>query len=218
MKVSCSWITRIFLWDFLLHVLSQVSHFSAQGALGTDVPPREEGPAWDLRGPGGGESALYSPCRLSTMVFPQGLGQQVPSSGSACRRRNHADSCCPVPCSRVALTWPPRREWKPGCGHIPPWAWCPAVVIEPPGSICRAQSLPLSMGPAASLTLVLAPQGQAVALLPFFSSLTGDRLQELRHILEKLIVSHFPMRSGEFPPGTLRYSNYVDCMKKVSFQ
>ncbi|XP_042110110.1 DNA-dependent protein kinase catalytic subunit [Ovis aries] len=57
-------------------------------------------------------------------------------------------------------------------------------------------------------------KGQAVALLPFFSSLTGDRLQELRHVLEKLIVSHFPMRSGEFPPGTLRYSNYVDCMKK----
>ncbi|KAF4022262.1 hypothetical protein G4228_013963 [Cervus hanglu yarkandensis] len=57
-------------------------------------------------------------------------------------------------------------------------------------------------------------QGQAVALLPFFSSLTGDCLQELRRTLEKLIVSHFPMRSGEFPPGTLRYSNYVDCMKK----
>ena len=74
------------------------------------------------------------------------------------------------------------------------------------------------MGPAASLTLVLAPQGQAVALLPFFSSLTGDRLQELRRTLEKLIVSHFPMRSGEFPPGTLRYNNSVDCMKKVCFQ
>lgn len=121
-----------------------------------------------------------------------------------------------------ALGWPWLGHQDEGgsldAGHIPPWAWCPAVVIEPPGSICREQSLLLSMGPAASLTLVLALQGQAVALLPFFSSLTGDRLQELRHVLEKLIVSHFPMRSGEFPPGTLRYSNYVDCMKKVSSQ
>lgn len=88
----------------------------------------------------------------------------------------------------------------------------------PPGSICREQSLLLSMGACVLVpTLVLALQGQAVALLPFFSSLTGDRLQELRHASEKLIVS-FPHEVWRVSPRTLRYSNYVDCMKKVSSQ
>ncbi|MBZ3885751.1 DNA-dependent protein kinase catalytic subunit [Sciurus carolinensis] len=64
----------------------------------------------------------------------------------------------------------------------------------------------------ALLTKIL--QGQAVILLPFFTSLTGDSLEDLKHVLEKLIVSNFPMNSNEFPPGTLRYNNYVDCMKK----
>ncbi|CAK7289303.1 DNA-dependent protein kinase catalytic subunit [Vulpes lagopus] len=56
--------------------------------------------------------------------------------------------------------------------------------------------------------------GQAVILLPFFTNLTGGSLEDLEHVLEKLIVSNFPMKSEEFPLGTLRYSNYVDCMKK----
>ncbi|XP_072660793.1 DNA-dependent protein kinase catalytic subunit isoform X4 [Canis lupus baileyi] len=56
--------------------------------------------------------------------------------------------------------------------------------------------------------------GQAVILLPFFTNLTGGNLEDLEHVLEKLIVSNFPMKSEEFPVGTLRYSNYVDCMKK----
>jgi len=57
-------------------------------------------------------------------------------------------------------------------------------------------------------------KGQAVILLPFFTSLTGGSLEDLKHVLEKLIISNFPMKSEEFPPGTLRYNNYVDCMKK----
>ncbi|KAM5211726.1 DNA-dependent protein kinase catalytic subunit isoform 1-T1 [Hipposideros larvatus] len=57
-------------------------------------------------------------------------------------------------------------------------------------------------------------KGQAVILLPFFTNLTGGSLQNLKQVLEKLIVSNFPMKSEEFPPGTLRYNNYVDCMKK----
>ncbi|XP_029779032.1 DNA-dependent protein kinase catalytic subunit [Suricata suricatta] len=57
-------------------------------------------------------------------------------------------------------------------------------------------------------------KGQAVILLPFFTNLTGGSLEDLKHVLEKLIVSNFPMKSEEFPPGTLRYNNYVDCMKK----
>ncbi|XP_008051625.2 DNA-dependent protein kinase catalytic subunit [Carlito syrichta] len=57
-------------------------------------------------------------------------------------------------------------------------------------------------------------KGQAVTLLPFFSNLTQGNLEGLKHVLEKLIISNFPMKSNEFPPGTLRYNNYVDCMKK----
>eukprot|EP00069_Balaena_mysticetus_P017385 bmy_10601T0 len=58
-------------------------------------------------------------------------------------------------------------------------------------------------------------KGQAVTLLPFFANLTGGHLQELKHVLGKLIVSNFPMKSEEFPPGTLRYSNYADCVRKL---
>ncbi|XP_062935178.1 DNA-dependent protein kinase catalytic subunit [Cynocephalus volans] len=57
-------------------------------------------------------------------------------------------------------------------------------------------------------------KSQAIILLPFFTNLTGDSLEHLKCVLEKLIVSNFPMKSDEFPPGTLRYSNYVDCLKK----
>ncbi|XP_073924597.1 DNA-dependent protein kinase catalytic subunit isoform X2 [Castor canadensis] len=57
-------------------------------------------------------------------------------------------------------------------------------------------------------------KSQAVILLPFFTNLTGGSLEDLKHVLEKLIVFNFPMKSDEFPPGTLRYNNYVDCMKK----
>lgn len=63
----------------------------------------------------------------------------------------------------------------------------------------------------------IASQGQALILLPFFTSLTEDRLENLKHILEKLIVSNFPMKSDEFPTDSLKYNNYVDCMKKVCF-
>ncbi|XP_045042014.2 DNA-dependent protein kinase catalytic subunit isoform X3 [Desmodus rotundus] len=57
-------------------------------------------------------------------------------------------------------------------------------------------------------------KGQAIILLPFFTNLTGGSLDDLKHVLEKLIVSNFPMKSEEFHPGTLQYNNYVDCMKK----
>ncbi|XP_049710414.1 DNA-dependent protein kinase catalytic subunit isoform X1 [Elephas maximus indicus] len=57
-------------------------------------------------------------------------------------------------------------------------------------------------------------KGQAVIILPFFTNLTGGNLEDLKRVLEKLVVSNFPMKSDEFPQGTLRYNNYVDCMKK----
>ncbi|XP_017172381.1 DNA-dependent protein kinase catalytic subunit isoform X2 [Mus musculus] len=57
-------------------------------------------------------------------------------------------------------------------------------------------------------------KGQAIILLPFFTSLREGSLENLKHILEKLIVCNFPMKSDEFPPDSLKYNNYVDCMKK----
>ncbi|KAK1332131.1 hypothetical protein QTO34_007817 [Cnephaeus nilssonii] len=61
---------------------------------------------------------------------------------------------------------------------------------------------------------VLPSQGQAIILLPFFTNLTGGSLEDLKHVLEKIIISNFPMKSEEFAPGTLQYNNYVDFMKK----
>ncbi|XP_038201173.1 DNA-dependent protein kinase catalytic subunit [Arvicola amphibius] len=66
----------------------------------------------------------------------------------------------------------------------------------------------------ADTNLGLHLKGQALILLPFFTSLTEDRIENLKHILEKLIVSNFPMKSDEFPTDSLKYNNYVDCMKK----
>ncbi|GAB1300036.1 DNA-dependent protein kinase catalytic subunit [Apodemus speciosus] len=57
-------------------------------------------------------------------------------------------------------------------------------------------------------------KGQAIILLPTFTSVTEDKLENLKHILEKLIVCNFPMKSNEFTPDSLKYNNYVDCMKK----
>ncbi|XP_054451411.1 DNA-dependent protein kinase catalytic subunit [Pteronotus mesoamericanus] len=57
-------------------------------------------------------------------------------------------------------------------------------------------------------------KGQAIILLPFFTNLTGGSLEDLKRVLENLIVSNFPMKSKEFHPGTLQYNNYVDCMTK----
>ncbi|XP_074056019.1 DNA-dependent protein kinase catalytic subunit isoform X1 [Macrotis lagotis] len=57
-------------------------------------------------------------------------------------------------------------------------------------------------------------KGQALIILPFFTNLTGERLEDLKLALEKLVASNFPMTSHEFVQGTLKYNNYVDCTKK----
>ncbi|XP_072855016.2 DNA-dependent protein kinase catalytic subunit [Pogona vitticeps] len=57
-------------------------------------------------------------------------------------------------------------------------------------------------------------KSQAVIILPFFTNLAGERLDGLKNALEKLVAFNFPLRSDEFPKGTLRYNNYVDCTKK----
>ncbi|XP_006204718.2 DNA-dependent protein kinase catalytic subunit isoform X2 [Vicugna pacos] len=58
-------------------------------------------------------------------------------------------------------------------------------------------------------------KAQAMPLLPFFAALPGERLEELKQVLEGLVASSFPVTSGELPPGTLQYSTYVDCVKKL---
>ncbi|XP_054250756.1 DNA-dependent protein kinase catalytic subunit [Indicator indicator] len=57
-------------------------------------------------------------------------------------------------------------------------------------------------------------KGQALIILPFFTNLTGEKLCDLRNALDQLVAFNFPMRSDEFPKGTLKHSNYVDCTKK----
>ncbi|XP_062986775.1 DNA-dependent protein kinase catalytic subunit [Elgaria multicarinata webbii] len=57
-------------------------------------------------------------------------------------------------------------------------------------------------------------KSQAVIILPFFTNLVGERLGDLKHALDQLVAFNFPLRSDEFPKGTLRYNNYVDCVKK----
>lgn len=53
-------------------------------------------------------------------------------------------------------------------------------------------------------------------ILPFFTNLTGEKLHDLKNALDQLVAFNFPMRSDEFPKGTLKHNNYVDCTKKVS--
>ncbi|CAH2285137.1 DNA-dependent kinase catalytic subunit [Pelobates cultripes] len=57
-------------------------------------------------------------------------------------------------------------------------------------------------------------KSQAILVLPFFSKLTGERLTELKNTLDNFVAFNFPMKSDEFPKGTLKYNNYVDCVKK----
>uniref|UniRef100_A0A8C3JZN1 DNA-dependent protein kinase catalytic subunit n=1 Tax=Calidris pygmaea TaxID=425635 RepID=A0A8C3JZN1_9CHAR len=58
-------------------------------------------------------------------------------------------------------------------------------------------------------------KGQAVIILPFFTNLTGEKLDDLKNALDQFVAFNFPMRSDEFPKGTLRHNNYVDCTKKL---
>uniref|UniRef100_A0A8D2M7W0 DNA-dependent protein kinase catalytic subunit n=1 Tax=Zonotrichia albicollis TaxID=44394 RepID=A0A8D2M7W0_ZONAL len=57
-------------------------------------------------------------------------------------------------------------------------------------------------------------KGQAVIILPFFTNLTGEKLNDLKNALDQLVAFNFPMSSDEFPKGTLKHNNYVDCTKK----
>ncbi|XP_072267337.1 DNA-dependent protein kinase catalytic subunit isoform X2 [Pyxicephalus adspersus] len=57
-------------------------------------------------------------------------------------------------------------------------------------------------------------KSQTVIILPFFTNLKEEKLNELKNILEQFVAFNFPMRSDEFPKGTLRYNNYVDTVKK----
>lgn len=61
-------------------------------------------------------------------------------------------------------------------------------------------------------------QSQAIIILPFFTNLVGERLHSLKNALDQLVAFNFPLRSDEFPKGSLKYNNYVDCIKKVSEQ
>ncbi|XP_077126580.1 DNA-dependent protein kinase catalytic subunit [Ranitomeya variabilis] len=57
-------------------------------------------------------------------------------------------------------------------------------------------------------------KSQAVIILPFFTNLKEERLRELKNALDQFVAFNFPMKSNEFPKGTLKFNNYVDCVKK----
>uniref|UniRef100_F6UGH4 DNA-dependent protein kinase catalytic subunit n=1 Tax=Xenopus tropicalis TaxID=8364 RepID=F6UGH4_XENTR len=63
-------------------------------------------------------------------------------------------------------------------------------------------------------TLGLNLKSQAIIILPFFTKLTGGKLTELKNSLDLFVASNFPMKCDEFPRGTLKFNNYVDCIKK----
>ncbi|XP_069813698.1 DNA-dependent protein kinase catalytic subunit isoform X2 [Dendropsophus ebraccatus] len=62
--------------------------------------------------------------------------------------------------------------------------------------------------------LALNLKSQAIIILPFFTTLKEERLTELKDTLDHFIVFNFPMKCDEFPKGTLKFNNYVDCVKK----
>ncbi|KAM5158207.1 DNA-dependent protein kinase catalytic subunit [Mantella aurantiaca] len=57
-------------------------------------------------------------------------------------------------------------------------------------------------------------KSQTIIILPFFTNIKDEKLDELKNTLEQFVAFNFPMRSDEFPKGTLRYNNYVDTVKK----
>ncbi|KAM9308363.1 DNA-dependent protein kinase catalytic subunit [Gastrophryne carolinensis] len=57
-------------------------------------------------------------------------------------------------------------------------------------------------------------KSQAIIILPFFTNLKEEKLAELKNTLDQFVAFSFPMKSDEFPKGTLRYNNYVDSIKK----
>ncbi|XP_077348787.1 DNA-dependent protein kinase catalytic subunit isoform X2 [Lithobates pipiens] len=62
--------------------------------------------------------------------------------------------------------------------------------------------------------LALNLKSQTIIILPFFTNLKEERLDELKNTLEQFVAFNFPMRSDELPKGTLKYNNYVDTLKK----
>ncbi|XP_062919332.1 DNA-dependent protein kinase catalytic subunit isoform X2 [Mobula hypostoma] len=64
-------------------------------------------------------------------------------------------------------------------------------------------------------TLALNLKTQAVIILPFFTQLPEENLSKLQNSLDQFVAAHFPMKSDEFPKGTLKYNNYADCIKKL---
>ncbi|XP_053571003.1 LOW QUALITY PROTEIN: DNA-dependent protein kinase catalytic subunit [Bombina bombina] len=57
-------------------------------------------------------------------------------------------------------------------------------------------------------------KSQAVLILPFFTNLTDEHLNKLKNALDEFVAFNIPIRADEFYKGTLKYNNYVDCMKK----
>ncbi|XP_030635503.1 DNA-dependent protein kinase catalytic subunit [Chanos chanos] len=94
-------------------------------------------------------------------------------------------------------------------------------VLQIDSSVCSNTTHPAFRGVFNTFTTLITDtalplnlKSQALIVLPFFTALPAEQLEDLQRALESLVVSHFPMQSDEFPHGSLQRNNYMDCVRK----
>ncbi|XP_070603834.1 DNA-dependent protein kinase catalytic subunit [Erythrolamprus reginae] len=162
------------------------------------------------------KSALHNPKMVSTVL--NGMLDQSFKDRATCKQQG------------VKLVAAILKNW----GHLDQW-WAKDASTESKMSILTLLAKVLQIDSSVSFThheafphvfntytcllmdqaLGLNLKSQAIVILPFFTKLIGERLCSLKHALDQLVAYNFPLKSDEFPKGTLKYNNYVDCIKKL---
>uniref|UniRef100_A0A670Y1A7 DNA-dependent protein kinase catalytic subunit n=1 Tax=Pseudonaja textilis TaxID=8673 RepID=A0A670Y1A7_PSETE len=161
------------------------------------------------------KSALDSPKMVSTVL--NGMLDQSFKDRATCKQQG------------VKLVAAILKNW----GHLDHW-WAKDASPESKMSVLTLLAKVLQIDSSVSFThheafpnvfntytcllmdqkLGLHLKSQAIIILPFFTELVGEGLHKLKHALDQLVAYNFPLTSDEFPKGTLKYNNYVDCVKK----
>ncbi|XP_013928118.1 PREDICTED: DNA-dependent protein kinase catalytic subunit [Thamnophis sirtalis] len=161
------------------------------------------------------KSALDSPKMVSTVL--NGILDQSFKDRSTCKQQG------------VKLVAAILKNW----GHLDHW-WAKDASPESKMSVLTLLAKVLQIDSSVSFThheafphvfntytsllvdqkLGLNLKSQAIIILPFFTKLVGEGLCSLKHALDKFVAYNFPSTSDEFPKRTLKYNNYVDCVKK----
>ncbi|XP_058033644.1 DNA-dependent protein kinase catalytic subunit [Ahaetulla prasina] len=162
------------------------------------------------------KSALDSPKMVSTVL--NGMLDQSFKDRATCKQQG------------VKLVAAILKNW----GHLDHW-WAKDASPESKMSVLTLLAKVLQIDSSVSFThheafphvfktytcllmdqkLGLNLKSQAIIILPFFTKLVGEGLCSLKHALDQLVAYNFPLTSDEFPKGTLKYNNYVDCVKKL---